>query len=100
VPEGEVIRTEPSVGTAVSPESDVRVYVSLGKNPVQVPQLSNMSEAAAKEAIEARGLVYGTTSQANSPTIAKGIVIESDPAGGSAMREDGTTIREGDTVNL
>lgn len=100
VPEGEVLRTDPKPGTVVQPGLEVKVYVSLGKNPVTVPQVSNMLEAAAKDAIAARKLVYGSTSLAHSATVPAGTVIDSDPAGGASVKADGTTVREGDTINL
>jgi serine/threonine-protein kinase len=100
VPEGEVLRTDPPAATTVAPESEVRVYVSSGKETVPVPQVGNMTEADAIKALESRGLVYGTTTTANSASVPKGVVISSDPVGGSAQKADGTPIRAGDTVNL
>ena len=78
----------------------MKVYVSLGTTPVTVPDVSNLAEADAIAAIEAKKLVYGSTSQAYSPDVRQGVVINSDPAGGSERRVDGSIIREGDTVNL
>ncbi len=100
VPEGVIIRTDPAPGTTVSPGLQVKVYVSLGTTPVTVPDVSNLAEADAIAAIEAKKLVYGSTSQAYSPDVRQGVVINSDPAGGSERRVDGSIIREGDTVNL
>jgi serine/threonine-protein kinase len=59
-----------------------------------------MAEADAVAALVAKGLVYGTTTTANSPSVPKGVVISSDPAGGSSQKADGTPIRQGDIVNL
>jgi len=100
VPEGVIIRTDPEAGTTVSPGLQVKVYVSQGETPVTVPNVTNMLEADAINAIKDKKLVYGSTTSTYSPDIAAGIVINSDPAGGSTRRADGTTIREGDTVNL
>lgn len=100
VKEGVIIRTDPEAGTTVSPGLQVKVYVSLGETPVTVPNVTNMTEADAKAAIVAKKLVYGSTTTAYSPDVAAGTVINSDPAGGATKRTDGTTIREGDTVNL
>ncbi|CAN5453200.1 Stk1 family PASTA domain-containing Ser/Thr kinase [soil metagenome] len=100
VPEGVIIRTDPEAGTTVSPGLQVKVYVSLGTTPVMVPDVTNIAEADAIAAIEAKKLVYGSTSQAFSPDVRQGVVINSDPAGGSERRMDGSIIREGDTVNL
>jgi serine/threonine-protein kinase len=59
-----------------------------------------MSEADAIAAIEARGLVYGTTTQENSADVPSGVVTRTDPEAGAERRPDGSVIRAGDTVNL
>jgi serine/threonine-protein kinase len=71
----------------------VLVYVSSGKTPATVPSLSGLTEAAAKAAISAAKLTYGTTTSGHSPTIGAGMVVSSDPASGAAAQE-------GDRVNL
>ena len=93
VPEGTIISTEPASGVKVSPEQTVRVYVSAGKNPTTVPRLDQMSEEAAKAAIEARNLSYGITTTEYSVSVPAGTVISSTPSAG-------TSVREGDTVDL
>ncbi len=100
VPEGVIIRTDPEAGTTVSPGLQVKVYVSIGETPVPVPQVDNMLEADAIAALTAAGLVYGKTTQEFSAEIKAGVVIRSDPAGGSERTADGTVIRAGDEVNL
>jgi serine/threonine-protein kinase len=100
IAEGVIIRTDPEAGTTVSPGLQVKVYVSLGETPATVPNVSNMLEADAVKAITDKKLTYGSTTTAYSPDIKAGVVIDSDPKGGSTVRTDGTTIREGDTVNL
>ncbi len=99
VPEGAIIRTDPGAGIRVNPGLQIKVYVSLGETPVTVPDVTNMSEADAIAAIEAKGLVYGKTTQTYSSSIGKGIVIDSDPAGGSE-RIGAEIIRKGQVVNL
>ena len=100
VPEGTIIRTDPEAGITVSPGLQIKVYVSLGETPATVPDVTNMLEADAKAAIEARKLVYGTTTQEYSASVLPGVVIRTDPEAGADRRADGTTVREGDTVNL
>ncbi|MEP6478629.1 MAG: Stk1 family PASTA domain-containing Ser/Thr kinase [Rhodoglobus sp.] len=100
VPEGVILRTDPEAGTTVAPAQVIKVYVSLGKNPVRVPDLSNMPEADAKAAITAAKLVYGQTTTAHSANVPAGVVLSSDPAGGATTTSTGDTVREGDTVNL
>jgi serine/threonine protein kinase len=100
VPEGAIIRTDPAADTTVNPGLQVKVYVSLGETPATVPNVNNLLEADAIAQIQARGLAYGTTTQEYSADVSAGVVIRSDPEGDATTRTDGSTIREGDTVNL
>jgi serine/threonine protein kinase len=100
VPEGAVIRTDPAAGTTVNPGFPIKVYVSLGETPAVVPDVANLAEPDAIAAIQARNLTYGITTQEYSVDVPAGIVIRSDPEGGSERRPDGSVIREGDTINL
>jgi serine/threonine-protein kinase len=100
VPEGVILRTDPGPGIKVAPGYEVKVYVSQGITPVKVPDVSNMSKANAISALEAKHLVVGTTKTDYSPDVKKGYVISTDPEAGADFRLDGSTIHEGDTVNL
>jgi len=100
VGEDVIIRTDPEAGVSVSPGMQIQVYVSIGKTPATVPDVTRMPEATAIEAITAASLVYGSSTTDYSPDLATGTVIRSDPAGGSARLVDGRLIRQGDTVNL
>ncbi|MEY2849947.1 MAG: hypothetical protein RI885_2614, partial [Actinomycetota bacterium] len=93
VAEGTVIRTDPAAGQKVPLDQVVRIYVSLGRNPTNVPALDGLAELAAKEAITARNLVNGKTDTADSPTVPGGTVI-------SAVPESGSRVKEGSVVDL
>ena len=67
--------------------------VSSGKLEATVPLLTGLTEEAARAALEAAGLVLGVISPGNSPTVAKGSVIESVPAANER-------IAQGSVVNL
>jgi serine/threonine-protein kinase len=60
---------------------------------VAVPTVAGKDEPTARADIEAAGLEVGTVATEASPTVAEGLVIRSDPAGGAQAEE-------GDTVNL
>ncbi|PWB97897.1 Stk1 family PASTA domain-containing Ser/Thr kinase [Homoserinimonas hongtaonis] len=90
---GEIIRTDPEPGRRVAPQQVVKVYVSQGPASVSIPQLTNLSEEAARQALLDRSLEPGSSTQENSSTVAAGTVLRSDP-------EAGTVVQEGDTVNL
>ena len=60
---------------------------------VAVPTVAGKDEPTARSEIEAARLVVGTVATEASPTVAEGLVIRTDPAGGAQ-------VEEGDTVNL
>ena len=99
VPEGAIISTDPAAGITVNPGLTVTVYVSLGETPVTVPNVANMIEADAIAALQAKGLKYGSTTQTYSASVRQGVVIDSDPPGGSE-RVGSEVIRIGHEVNL
>jgi eukaryotic-like serine/threonine-protein kinase len=90
---GAVISTTPAAGSSVSPQSSITVTVSSGPTAAVVPNVSGMSVAAATTALKQVGLVVGTTTQEDSPTVAAGLVVETSPAGGS-------NATSGEKVNL
>jgi serine/threonine protein kinase len=93
VPADTIIRTDPAAGTKVPEKTVITVYVSSGKNTVKIPTLAGLTEAEAATALAAAKLTLGTITQANSSTVAAGMVIESDPV----LNSD---VAEGTVVNL
>ena len=93
VEEGFVIRQEPAAGTAVVANTPVTLYVSAGKDEVQIPNLVGMTEADAVANLQGMQLVVGTITVVESPTVPEGNVIATDPASGQK-------VVPGSTVNL
>ena len=62
---GNVIRTDPGAGVAVSPGQEVRVYVSSGQETTTVPTLEGLGQDAAAAALQSVGLVLGTVTPRN-----------------------------------
>lgn len=91
--EGQIVRTDPAAGIRVGEGQVIDVYVSQGKASVEVPNVVNLAEAAAAEALVADGLTHGQTIQENHATIAAGTVLRTDPVAG-------TTLKAGDPVIL
>src|SRR5688500_7685478 len=58
---------------------------------VAVPTVAGKDEPTARAEIEAAGLQVGTVATEANPTVAEGLVIRSDPAGG-AQAEEGDTV--------
>jgi beta-lactam-binding protein with PASTA domain len=88
---GEVIRTEPAEGEIVDTGTPIRVFISTGREAVAVPDLVNMTLEQAKTDLEAAGLVAGSETRQNSPTVAGGTVLATDPEAGSSV-ETGSTV--------
>lgn len=80
IPAGTVISTDPPAGQEVGPKTTVTVLVSSGQELALMPNLVGMTEQDAILAITNAKLVLGTITQSDSPSVAKNMVISSDPA--------------------
>lgn len=90
---GTVLRTDPEAGIAISPGTTVQVVVSNGPPPAPLLSVANLTEAQARQALEAAGYIVGSVSREDSATVATDLVISTDP-------EAGTDVARGATVNL
>ncbi len=89
---GQVIRTEPGVGTEASSGSAVALVVSRGA-PVDVPEVSGSSVEDATDLLEREGLKVKIASEQVNSEFDKGLVAEQSPGAGEQ-------VGEGDTVTL
>ncbi len=89
-----VIRTDPAAGQTVPAGSTVMLVISLGPPPVQVPNLTGMTEAEARSALEALGLVpiISATRQPVDNEELDGRVVNQIPASGQTVPV-GTTVQ-------
>jgi serine/threonine-protein kinase len=76
-----VISQNPGAGTTVVAGSAISLVVSTG--PVAVPNVVNMTEAAATTAISFAGLAVGTINRESSASVPSGSVIRQNPAAGT-----------------
>jgi serine/threonine-protein kinase len=90
---GVVVATSPRAGTIRYLHGTVRLVVSKGRRPIQVPTLAGHQLADAKHALAAAGLVVGHVDERFSDTVPKGVVIASSPPAGG-------TLYGGDAVDL
>ncbi|MEY9952104.1 Stk1 family PASTA domain-containing Ser/Thr kinase [Leifsonia sp. EB34] len=90
---GQVIRTDPAAGIVVATGDTINVFVSTGKKAVTVPDLTNMTQDAAKQALTTAGLTLGPVTTQNSATVPANVVIQTSPAAGS-------NAHEGDAIGL
>jgi serine/threonine-protein kinase len=93
IPAGEVTRTDPPAGASVAAGSSVTVFVSTGPPQVTVPDLTNDTQAAARAALQAAGLVGNFTTTPVTDKHQDGIVQSQSPSPNS-------TANKGSTVNV
>jgi beta-lactam-binding protein with PASTA domain len=86
---GRVSSQNPVSGVGVPAGSAVNLVVSTGPvptpGPVAVPNVLNLTQAAATAAINGAGLVLGTISQSSSTTVPAGSVISQNPNAGTSV---------------
>ncbi len=92
VPEGQVMRTNPPIGTPLKRNTQVALTISLGPEPVVVPDVSNLTVSQAQATLSGAGLKSRTVEQFDE-TVAFGLVIGTEPG-------SGTTAYRGDKVRL
>jgi beta-lactam-binding protein with PASTA domain len=80
---GSVISQSPTAGSSLATGSAVSFVVSTG--PVAVPNVVNLTQAAAITAITGAGLALGAVSQGSSATVPSGSVISQNPAAGTGV---------------
>ena len=90
---GLVVSTDPSAGERVLKGTDVTLSLSLGREVYQLPKLTDITEDEAQDRIQNANMAFGKTTRKFSETVPEGIVIASDPKGG-------TTLRPGTIVDL
>lgn len=86
VESGLVISTDPAAGQEVGAKTTVTVLVSAGQEEVLVPDVTGMTEANALTTLSSMGLVLGTITQSDSATVAKNLVISSDPLPNTSVK--------------
>ena len=97
---GLIISTSIDAGTKVSKGEDIDVVVSTGPPSVNLPTLTYLAEADAITKIQELGLVYGTSSSQNHPSIPAGQVIGFTLGDDTSMMTGSQTVPAGSTVNL
>jgi serine/threonine-protein kinase len=90
-PTGAILTQRPTAGQ-LKEGAGVIVTVSRGPQPVLVPSVTELSLSAATSVLDTLGLEPGHVSHASSFTVGAGLVISSQPAGG--------TLLPGQTVDL
>ena len=85
LPPGTVIGQSPLGGGIAAGGSAVLLLVAAVSGNVTVPNVVNLTQAAAQSAITGAGLTVGTVSTQSSPTVPAGIVMAQNPAAGNSV---------------
>jgi serine/threonine-protein kinase len=89
---GQAIGTDPPAGQPVAPGTQVTLFISSGPAKKQVPDVTGLSQSAARAQLTSAGFTVTTTKQ-TSNTVNPGDVISQSPPGG-------TNANPGSTVNI
>ena len=88
---GEVIRTTPEAGTTATVDTKIVIVVSKGAEKAEVPNLVGKTVSEAKEALSAKGLTDGGSTEEYSNTVEEGKIIRQDVKAGKKV-DSGTSV--------
>ena len=88
---GEVIRTTPEAGTTATVDTKIVIVVSKGAEKAEVPNLVGKTASEAKEALSAKGLTDGGSTEEYSNTVEEGKIIRQDVKAGKKV-DSGTSV--------
>ena len=97
--EGLVQSTDPASGAEVEEGSEVALTVGVGPDTIVVPQVVNLSEEDAREALESAGFTGNVNRDEVDSLEPEGTVTAVDPARGTAVAPDATitlSVSDGD----
>ncbi|MGX1933616.1 Stk1 family PASTA domain-containing Ser/Thr kinase [Microbacterium resistens] len=80
VAEGNVIRSDPGMGSRIEVGHTVTLYVSTGAEMVKMPPITGLSQAAATDALQKAGLSVGAVRRQNDPQSQGGTVLDASVA--------------------
>ncbi len=103
VEKGAVAETDPEVGTSLSPEDEVTVYLSKGAQTVSMPDLEGEDAANALKQMEDLGFASENVAQedVDAEGVDPGTVVSTDPeAGEDADREGTVTISVSRSISV
>lgn len=90
---GRVLRSDPEAGTRVRTGENIKLYISKGRDSIDIPDVTLLTVADAITQLEDAGLKIGTVTKEDHPSLAADVVISTNPV-------SGTTVKPGKTVNL
>jgi eukaryotic-like serine/threonine-protein kinase len=84
IAKGDVIQTDPAIGSSARRGATVILTVSTGPVMISVPQVTGLNQAAAEAALRKAGLTPGSVTETASATIGAGIVVSTNPVAGTS----------------
>ena len=84
---GKVISTDPAAGMVVEEGTHVKMYVSMGVEKVEVPQITGITSEEAQAALAAVGLIGGSVTEEYSEEYDAGYVISQGKSAGSKLEK-------------
>ncbi len=85
VPEGSVIRTQPSANTSTNPDTLVTIIVSVGPEAYPIPYVVDLETERAVYVIEESGFTVGQKIEVNDDNVPIGFIISQNPIAGKKM---------------
>ncbi|MDO5726432.1 MAG: Stk1 family PASTA domain-containing Ser/Thr kinase [Bowdeniella nasicola] len=92
IPEGIFVQADPPEGTEVEKGTVVHVNLSSGPGEVTVPDVTGMTQDAARKTLEDKGLTISNVSSEDVPGKESDIAVKTEPAAGEQV-EAGSAIR-------
>jgi beta-lactam-binding protein with PASTA domain len=87
-PSGTVVSQSPRAGADVRKGSRVLLTVSTGPATIEVPDVTGLDEAAARNELERAGFAVRVTDEPTTDPAQDGVVIGQTPTGGSGAQDD------------
>jgi serine/threonine-protein kinase len=90
VPAGKIAGQVPMAGSRAAQGTAIQAFVSSGSDAVTLPDLAGARPEDAVEQLRGKKLLPGSRREEASATIARGLVIGTDPPAGKTVNPDGT----------
>ena len=88
IPEGKIIKSDPAGGGRVAEGGEVTVFLSKGKERIEIPNLVGLTPEAAQAKLKESSLATSEITEEFSSDVAAGLVMRSNPIAGERVKRD------------
>ncbi|MFM7542247.1 MAG: Stk1 family PASTA domain-containing Ser/Thr kinase [Actinomycetales bacterium] len=88
IPEGKIIKSDPAGGGRVAEGGEVTVFLSKGKERIDIPNLVGLTPEAAQAKLKESSLATSEITEEFSSDVTAGLVIRSNPIAGERVKRD------------